>query len=74
MLLVLLAVSFLPFGSDGSGNEKSLLKEKIILLQQIQELNNLPPAVDAKIEPAVKEQIKDAAKLSQRPAEGVYYP
>ncbi len=62
MLLVLLAVSFLPFGSDGSsrgGNEKSAL-----LLRQIAAVDNLPPAVDVKIEPAVKDAIKEALYLA----------
>lgn len=60
VLVVLLAISFLPFGS----NEKSAVKEKTVLLQQIQELNSLPPAIDAKIEPAVKEEIKEALYLA----------
>lgn len=57
VLLVMLAISFLPLGngSNRSGNEKSAL-----LLQQMAAVDNLPPAVDAKIDPAVKEQVKAA--------------
>ncbi|MBI2550656.1 S8 family serine peptidase [Candidatus Woesearchaeota archaeon] len=66
VLVILLAVSFLPFGSDNSGSveEKAALNEKTILLQRIQEFNNLPPAVDVKIEPVVKEEAKEALYLA----------
>ncbi|MBI2664112.1 S8 family serine peptidase [Candidatus Woesearchaeota archaeon] len=58
-LLLLLAASFLPLGNGGSGSEKAVL-----LLQQIEAVDNLPPAVDEKIEPAVKEQVKEAIYLA----------
>ncbi|MBI3036914.1 S8 family serine peptidase [Candidatus Woesearchaeota archaeon] len=63
VLLVLLAVSFLPFGSNGSGGERAV-NEKSKLMIQLQELNNLPPAVDVKLEPAVKDEIKEALYLA----------
>ncbi|MEK6837670.1 MAG: S8 family serine peptidase, partial [Nanoarchaeota archaeon] len=59
VLLVLLAVSFVPFGNNGS-DEKAGAAEKTILMKQLQELNSLPPAVDEKIEPEVKEQVREA--------------
>lgn len=60
-LFILLAVSFFPSGDDGG---KVALREKSTLFQQLQELNSLPPAVDVKIEPAVKDTIKNALVLA----------
>ncbi|MBI2175773.1 S8 family serine peptidase [Candidatus Woesearchaeota archaeon] len=57
VLLVLLAVSFLPFGGNsGTGNGRG----SALLLEQIAAVDSLPPAVDAKIDPVVKEQVKEA--------------
>ncbi|MBI2581451.1 S8 family serine peptidase, partial [Candidatus Woesearchaeota archaeon] len=60
VLLVLLAVSFLPFGSN-NGVDKGAQSS---LIAQLQELNSLPPAIDVKLEPAVKEEVKEALYLA----------
>ncbi|MBI2143801.1 S8 family serine peptidase [Candidatus Woesearchaeota archaeon] len=73
LLVVLLAVSFFPFGSsNSSSDEKAVAKEKTILFGQIQELDSLPPAVGVKVEPAVIEAARSAlasAALAQNKKE-----